>query len=149
MDQPIADFIADKLSALSDEALIVVAGMARVETETARRAMSGASIPASAALALIAAVGFDVVTRQPCAARQLGPLDHAIIAMGLKAHMRLRKQTVRTVAAQMKVSTRVVDAVAKGNPVSIGNVLKACAYIGIHPFNQCEPIASLQRRSAA
>jgi hypothetical protein len=133
-------FLAERLAELDPEALAAVAIVADVELKIARRAAAGEPAAASAALCLFAARGFDPMTFEQIERKRIGAFNHQTLALFLNAKMRVKKYTVRNVAAETKVNTRVVQAILKCNHVNINNVVKFCAYLGIHPFQQCDQV---------
>ena len=139
-DQPITHFLADRLAELDDEALQALAMVADVPIKTARRAASGEPVAAWAALCLIAARGYDPITREQIARRKLGKFDHRTLALFMSTRMRVKKYTVRNVTAETGFSTRVVQNILKAEHVNLSNVVKACVYLNIHPFDQCEKV---------
>lgn len=142
------DFLAERLSDITDDGLEALAVTAGIDIGVARRARSGEPISASAALALIAARGYDPVTRKMITPRRLRPLDCTFLALGVKGAMFKNKHTARQAAAAMDVSATAVTRLRNGHKTSIVTVLKACAYIGVHPFDQCETARREQARAA-
>lgn len=137
---PISTFLAERLCDLEDEALIAVAVIANVDPGIARRAAAEQPIKASDALALLAAVGRDPVTRAIMPPRRVGKFDHLALALGVILKMQTKSQSIRAAAKAMDVSPRAITRLLDGDVVSIVTVIKACAYLGIHPLDQCEPV---------
>ena len=136
----IAQFLADRLIELDDDGLEYVAKLSGVPLKTARRAATGEPIAAWSALCLLAARGYDPITREQIPRKRIGKFDHRTLALMMNGHMRVKHLRVRNVADEMKVSTRVIDAICDCRPVSITNVVKACMYLGLHPFDQCDRV---------
>lgn len=121
--------------------LAAVAALNGVDLRQARRAAKEAPIAATDFLKLCAACGFDPVTRGSIPPRPLGGFDHAILAMGVKMAMLMRGQSVRQAAEAMGVSSAAIVRLRQAHPVSIGTLLKACGYLGRHPFDDCAPLS--------
>lgn len=133
-------FLADRLAELDAEGLEALAGVAGVELKVARRAAAGEPVAASDALCLFAARGYDPLTLEQIPRKRIGTFDRNTLALFLKVHMRSKKLTVRNVGAATGMNTRVVQAIRDGKPIGLGNVCKACAYLNLHPFDQCERV---------
>lgn len=136
----ITQSLAERLSEIEDEALVAVAIIANVEPKVARRAAAGEPVKAADALCLMAALGRDPMTLEIIPARRLGKFDHNTLALFLKVHIRIKKYTVRKVAAESDLNVRVVQCILEGQHVNISNIVKACAYLDLHPFDQCERV---------
>lgn len=134
---PISTFLAERLSEIEDEALIAVAIIADVDPGNARRARAGQAVSTQDALALLAARGFDPMTRKVVRTRRLGPFDHLSLAMGIRMRMQLRKDSLRQAALSVGASASAFLHMRAGRVLGIENTLKACAYVGVHPFDQC------------
>lgn len=137
---PITTFLAERLSELNPEALAAVAIVADVKLKFARRAAAGEPVAAWVALSLMAACGYDPITLEQIPPRKLGMFNRQTLALFLNGRMRVKRYTVRNVACEAKVNPRVVQAVLECNRVNINNVVKLCAYLNIHPFEQCERV---------
>lgn len=135
---PITAFLAERLSEIGDEALVAVAVIANVDPGVARRAKSGELVKASDALRLLAARGYDPVTRKAIAPRRLGRFDHDVLKLFLVTQMKLRHDSIRVAAQAMGASPSAVQSMRCGIRVSLSNILKACGYLKVHPFEQCE-----------
>lgn len=141
---PIITFLAERLSEIDDRFLVSFARTGNVDPGNARRARAGQPISARDSLALLAARGYDPVTRKLVPSFALGQFDHLSLAMGLRMRMRMNQHTFRQAATAMRTSATAVVHMYYGRVLGIENTLKACAYVGVHPFEQCE-----RRREAA
>lgn len=137
---PITYFLSERLSELSPEDLEALAVKAGVTVKAAKRAAKHEMVSASDALALIAARGYDPMTRMAIPPRQVGPLKVECLALFLVAAMAKQNHHLRNAAGVMGVNTRVITDMRDAKPVAIENVLRLCAYIGMHPFEQCERV---------
>ncbi len=135
-----AAFLSERLAELDPEALAAVAIVADVELKIARRAAAGEPVAASAALCLFAARGYDPMTFEQCDRKRIGAFNHQTLALFLNGYMRKNRRTIRNVSAATKMNPRVVQAILQANHVNINNVCKACIYLGIHPFQQCDQV---------
>jgi hypothetical protein len=109
---PITSFLADRLAELDDDALEALAKVACVPLRTARRAATGQPIKAAAAISLIAARGYDPITRGQITRKVVGAFDPRTLALFMN----------------------------EAGDVNLTNVVKACIYLNIHPFDQCERV---------
>lgn len=136
----ITTFLAERLSELDAESLSDLAKVADVELKFAKRAAADQPIKAWRAFALMAARGYDPITLEQIPRRKLGRFNHQTLALFLNGHMRKNRSKVHRVARLMNVSTRVVQTILECKPVNLNNVVKACVYLNIHPFDQCERV---------
>lgn len=137
MTTSIVSFLAERLAEIDDEALVAVAAIANVHPGNARRARAGQPVSTQDCLALLAARGFDPVTRKVVRTRRLGPFDHLSLAMGIRMRMTMRKHSLRFAALSCGASASAFTHMRAGRALGIENTLKACAYVGVHPFDQC------------
>lgn len=136
----IATFLSERLAEIEDEALVAAAVIADVDASTARRARAGEPVKAMDCLRLLAALGRDPVTRKVVPPRRLGRFDHECLRLFLIMQMNLRSHSVRAAADAMDAAPTAVQNMRQGRCVSLGNILKACAYLDIHPFECCERV---------
>lgn len=141
---PITTYLAECLVALDSDALIALCELASVELKVARRAIKEQPISASDALALLAALGIEPMARNPIASKRVGPLNLDTLALFLVGRMARLGHGTRNAASVMGISERVVYAIRDGKAVSLVNVLRACAYVDIHPFELCERVREAQ-----
>lgn len=134
---PITSFLAERLSEIEDEALVAVAVIADVDPGNARRARAGQPISARDSIALLAARGFDPVTRKVCRSRRYGQFDHTALALGIRMRMVMRRDSLRSAALSVGASASAFLHMRAGRVLGFENTLKACAYVGVHPFEQC------------
>ena len=133
----IVSFLAERLSEINDDALVAVAAIANVHPGNARRARSGQLVSTQDCLALLAARGFDPVTRKVVRTCRLGNFDHLLLAMGIRMRMAMRKDSIRSAALSVGASATAFTHMRAGRILGIENTLKACAYVGVNPFDQC------------
>lgn len=138
-------FLAERLQEIEDEALVAVAIIANVDPGNARRARAGQPINARDSIALLAARGFDPVTRKVCRIERLGEFDHLSLAMGMRMRMIQRKESLRQAARSVAASPTAFTHMRAGRILGFENTLKACAYVGVHPFEQCRPVKTKQQ----
>lgn len=129
--------LAECLLALDTDALIALCELSGVELKIARRATKEQPIAAADALALLAALGIEPMSRKAIPPKRLGELDQSILALMLIGRMSRLGHGTRNAASVMGVSERVVYAIRDGKAVSLPNVQRACAYIDVHPFELC------------
>lgn len=137
---PITQFLSERLSEIEDEALIAVAVIAGVDAGVARRARAGESIASANFFPLIAALGFDPMTQERRPSERRGKFNTMTLSLFLNSYMRKHKLPLRTVSRLSGLSVSAVNAICECRPVSPNNVVKACAYLNIHPFEQCERV---------
>lgn len=133
-------FLADHLAELDREALAAVAIVADVELKTARRAATGEPIRASDALCLFAARGYDPITLEQIPRKQIGAFNHQTLALFLNGHLRRHHLTERQAVAASGIALGQLHKMLNAERVSIRNAVKACVYLNIHPFDQCEKV---------
>lgn len=145
----IAAFLSERLSEIEDEALVAVALIANVEPGNARRARAGQPISARDSIALMAARGFCPVTRKVVRTQGLGDFDHVTLAMGIRMRIIQRGDSLRQAARSVAASPTSFTHMRAGRALGFENTLKACAYVGVHPFEQCLPVKQEQKAEAA
>lgn len=127
-------------SALSSSALMSLARQAGVTPRQASFARTGKAINAGAYLALCAAAGVDPVDG---ASRPVKDVSANVVWWLLSGALyitrNLRKLDQRSAATAIGISPSTVCRVERGKPVSIGNMLKVCAFIGVHPDGYTAP----------
>lgn len=133
----IPDILAERLTALGINRLLVIADYVGVKPRTARRAAKGLPVSASAALSLCAAIGLDPMTGEDIVPRKIGRHDTATMASAIAIAMDLRDHTGRDAAAAMDLSPPAVTRLRRGDPVSIATLIKAYRYLNRHPFDDC------------
>lgn len=121
---------------------IDVPSAARTAGVTARQAanaIGGRPISTVAYLRLCMAMGHDpapghhlVVPNKP------SDFDFAFFAMDFKIARGLKRHTDRQAAKAIEVAPATICRIELGHIMSIGVVLRACAYIGLSPFSYCD-----------
>jgi hypothetical protein len=111
-----------------------LACQAGVTPRQASFARTGKAINAGSYLALCAASGIDPVDGKSRPAKVLSPnVVWWLLSGALYITRHLKKLDQRAAAEAIGISAASVCRVECGQPVSIGVVLKVCAFIGVHP----------------
>jgi DNA-binding XRE family transcriptional regulator len=122
-------------SASSWTALDAIAHQAGVCPRQASLARAGKPVNAGAYLALCAVTGIDPVDGTSRPVRELSPnVAWWLLSGALYITRHLKKLDQRAAAKAIGISAASVCRVERGQPVSIGVMLKVCAFIGVHPF---------------
>jgi DNA-binding Xre family transcriptional regulator len=128
-------------SAKSWTALDELARRAGVTSRQVSLARAGKPVNAGAYLALCAATGIDPVDAKSRPARVISPtVVWWLLSGALYITRRLKKLDQRAAAEVIGISAASVCRVEFGKPVSIGVMLKVCAFIGVHPFGYTAPL---------
>lgn len=128
-------------SASSWTALDEVARRAGVTSRQASLARAGKPVNAGAYLALCAVCGVDPVAGTSRPAQALSPnVAWWLLSAALNITRNLKKLDQRAAAEAIGISAASVCRVELGHPVSIGIMLKVCAFIGVHPFGYTAPL---------
>jgi transcriptional regulator with XRE-family HTH domain len=128
-------------SASSWAALDELARRADVTSRQASLARAGKPVNAGAYLALCAATGIDPVDGKSRPAKVLSPnVVWWLLSGALYITRHLKKLDQRAAAEAIGISAATVCRVERGHPVSIGVLLKVCAFIGVHPFGYTAPL---------
>jgi transcriptional regulator with XRE-family HTH domain len=127
-------------SASSWAALDAIAGEAGVMSRQVSLARAGKPVDAGAFLALCAVTGVDPVGGASRPARTLTPnVAWWLLSWALYTTRALKKLDQRAAAEAIGISAASVCRVETSHPVSIGVLLKVCAFIGVHPFGFTAP----------
>jgi len=130
-----------QLFASSWAALDSVAQRAGVQSRLASMARAGKPVNAGAHLALCAATGINPVDGTSRPIKQLSPnVVWWLLAGALYITRSLRKLDQRAAGKVIGVSPATVCRVERGQPVSIGVLIKICAFIGVHPDGYTAPL---------
>jgi DNA-binding XRE family transcriptional regulator len=122
-------------------ALDSLAREARVTPRQVSLARSGKPINAGAHLALCAAVGIDPLDGGSRPVKALSPnVVWWVLSGALYITRHLKKLDQRGAAKVIGVSPATVCRVERGQPVSVGVMLKVCAFIGVHPDGYTAPL---------
>lgn len=128
-------------SASSWPVLDAIARQAGVTPRQASMARAGKPINAGAHLALCAAIGIDPVNGAARPEKALSPnVVWWLLSGALYITRHLRKLDQRAAADAIGISPATVCRVEQGQPVSIGVMLKVCAFIGVHPDGYAAPL---------
>jgi DNA-binding XRE family transcriptional regulator len=128
-------------SASSWAMLDAIAQQAGVTPRQASMARAGKPVNAGAYLALCAAVGIDPISGAARPEKALSPnVVWWLLSAALHITRNLRKLDQRAAADAIGISPATVCRVEQGRPVSIGVMLKVCAFIGVHPFGYTAPL---------
>ena len=96
---------------------------------------------AGAYLALCAAVGIDPIDGKPRHVKELSSnVVWWLLSGALHITRSLKKLDQRTAAKVIGISPATVCRVELGQPVSIGVLIKVCAFIGVHPDGYTAPL---------
>ena len=121
--------------------LDAVARRAGVPSRQASMARAGKPINAGAHLALCAATGIDPVDGKSRPTKQLSPtMAWWLLASALYVTRSLKKLDQRAAAKVIGISPATVCRVERGQPVSIGVLIKVCRFVGVHPDGYTEPL---------
>ncbi|MGO9399737.1 MAG: helix-turn-helix domain-containing protein [Xanthobacteraceae bacterium] len=127
--------------ASSPAARVKLATQAHILPRQVALARAGKPINAGAYLALCGAAGIDPVDG---ASRPIKTVSANVVWWLLSAALYitrgLRRLDQRAAAKAIGVSPSTVCRVECGKPVSIGNLVKVCAFIGVHPDGYTVPV---------
>jgi DNA-binding XRE family transcriptional regulator len=135
--------LADMLqsSASSWAMLDAIAHQAGVTPRQASMARAGKPINAGAYLALCAAVGVDPVSGSARPEKPLSPnVVWWLLSAALYITRNLRRLDQRAAADAIGISPATVCRIERGQPVSVGVLIKVCAFIGVHPDGYAAPL---------
>jgi DNA-binding XRE family transcriptional regulator len=115
-----------------------VATLAGITPRQAANAIKGRPTTATAYLRLCVACGLDPAPGLPYGA--VVPSDFAFDFLGLAVRLtrRIRAHSDRDAAKVLGVAPATICRLERGDTVSIGVVLRACEYVGVHPFGYCK-----------
>ena len=118
-----------------------IARQAGVSSRQASLARAGKPVKAGAYLALCAATGIDPVDGKARPAKLLSPnVVWWLLSGALYITRHLKKLDQRAAAEAIGISAASVCRVECGQPVSIGVMLRVCAFIGVHPDGYTAPL---------
>jgi transcriptional regulator with XRE-family HTH domain len=121
--------------------LDAIARQAGVSPKLVSLARAGKPINAGAYLAVCAAIGIDPVDGKRRPVQQIKPsLVWWQLSAALHIIRSLKKLDQRAAAKVIGVSPATVCRVERVQPVSIGVLIKVCAFIGVHPFGYTAPL---------
>lgn len=125
--------------------LITVAALADQAGVTPRQvslARAGKPINAGAYLALCGAIGIDPMDGSPRPVKIVSAnVEWRLLGTALHITRNLRRLNQRSAAKAIGVSPSTVCRVETGRPVSVANVVKVCAFVGVHPDGYTAPVS--------
>jgi DNA-binding XRE family transcriptional regulator len=125
--------------------LVTVAALADQAGVTPRQvslARAGKPINAGAYLALCGAIGIDPVDGSPRPVKTVSAnVEWRLLGTALHITRNLRQLNQRSAAKAIGVSPSTVCRVETGRPVSVANVVKVCAFVGVHPDGYTVPVS--------
>jgi hypothetical protein len=116
-----------------------IAALSGVSPRQAANAIMGRPVATVAHLRLCAALGLDPLPQFPHAQVAPADFDFVVFALAMRMARALKKHTEREAAAVMKVSPSTVCRIENAHEMTITVVLKACAYVQMHPFAYFKP----------
>jgi DNA-binding XRE family transcriptional regulator len=139
-----------RASASTSAELVGLAVQAGVTPRQVSFARAGKPINAGAYLALCGALGVDPVDGSPRSVKIISSnIDYCLLAAALYVTRGLRRLNQRTAAKAIGVSPSTVCRVEAGKPVSITNMIKVCAFIGVHPHGYTAPPCDIVSRETS
>lgn len=130
-----------RLSTSTPDMLVAVAKRAGVTPRLASLARAGKSINAGAYLALCGATGINPLDGAPRPVKRVSPnVMWWLLSAALHITRGLRRLDQRSAAKVIGVSPSTVCRVEAGNPVSAANMIKVCAFVGVHPDGYTAPL---------
>lgn len=121
--------------------LDAIARQAGVSPKLVSLARAGKPINAGAYLAVCAAIGINPVDGKPRPVKQLKPnLVWWQLSAALYITRSLKKLDQRAAAKVIGISPATVCRVERGQPVSIGVLIKVCGFVGVHPDGYTAPL---------
>lgn len=128
--------LARAFARIEQDQIPAVASAAGVSPRQVSNLIVGRPVKANAFLRLAVALGHDPLPELPHSSLIYpADFDHAMMAMGCRIKRGLNRHSVRQAGEAMGVSGFTVSRLENAHVTSIGVVLKACLYIGVHPFN--------------
>jgi DNA-binding Xre family transcriptional regulator len=125
----------------SPAALVGLAAQAGVTPRQVSLARAGKPINAGAYLALCGAIGVDPVDGSPRPVKSVSSnIEWWLLSHALHITRGLRPLNQRSAAKVIRVSPSTVCRVEAGKPVSIANMVKVCAFLGVHPDGYTTPV---------
>lgn len=122
------------LKPLSHDSLMDIAERAGITLRVAAAARYGNPVSADNYLRLCNASGLDPVSGKSINPTVVGKLNMRSLAKDVRLKRAKRACSVRLLAKKLKLGPATITRLEKGDAASIKTVLKACAYVGAHPF---------------
>jgi hypothetical protein len=123
-----------------------IAERAGVTPRVAFAAQRGDTVCADSYLRLCNTSGFDPVTGKRITPSVVGGFNFSFLARDVRFKRALEKQ--RATAKRMRVSLSSLWRTEHGHVTSIKTVLKACAYVGAHPFQYMHAEVNVARETS-
>ena len=114
-----------------------IAIRAGVSPRQMMNAQSARPVATVAYLRICAAIQFDPLPAIPHAIPEPSDFDFAFFSMAFRMKRGLNLHNDREAAKAIDVSATTVCRVERGDAMFIGVVLRACGYIGVHPWGYC------------
>ena len=129
--------LAGALAAFSNADVPKIAAAAGVSALQVANALKGRPVGASAYLRLCAACGYNPAPDLPFPRQPPSDFLFGFFGMGFFVIRGHKKHTDRQAAKIIEVAPATICRLERGDAVSIGVVLRGCAYIGLSPFAYC------------
>ena len=129
---------AELLATALDNTLIPLshlASKARITPFHAERAIRGRLVTTGPYLRLCVALGLNPLPEVPHAEPVLGDFDSVMLAMRLRLHRNFNDRSVVEAASESGLQIDSLSRLERADRMAIHYVLKACRYVGIHPFD--------------
>jgi hypothetical protein len=134
MTEALRSQLWEHLSPLPRLEALAIGKAAGVPGRAVGAAIARRPINAECHLRLCAALGVDPAPDLKAPRAEPGPFDHLQMAMGFKMRRMMNGHSVRAAGKVVGISGFTVSRLENGHLVSIGVVVRACRYIGVHPF---------------
>jgi DNA-binding Xre family transcriptional regulator len=131
------------VAAPTSATLAKLADHAGIDRRQASLARAGKPITAGAYLALCGRVGIDPMDGTVRVPKTVSPhVEWWLVAAGLYITRGLRRLDQRRAAKAIGMSPATVCRLEGCKPISIGNLVKVCRFIGVHPDGYTVPHAA-------
>lgn len=139
--------LGDLCAGLSGKARADLARRAGITSRQATNAFQRRPVATVAFLRLCIALNFNPAPEIPLTIPTPPPsdFDHAYLALAFRIMRGINKQSVREAGKIIGVSGFTISRLENGHIMSIGVVLRACGYIGVHPFGYLREIVSREK----
>ena len=117
-----------------------IAVKAGVTDRQMMNAQSGRPVATIAYLRICAAIGYNPLPSIPYDTPQPSDFDFAFFSMAFRMKRALSGHSDRNAAEVVNISPSTICRIERADAMFIGVVLRACEYIGIHPWGYCAVI---------